>query len=185
MNIITGAQEGLPQGLYNELGTYRHSVFVELLGWDLETPEGFEEDQFDRPDTEYIVAKNSEDAIIGCARLLPTARPYLLGEVFPELLDGAEPPCLPDVWELSRFAATDLRGGTQVEYGKTSSIVAVALLRNTVKRAAELGAKNLIAVVSLGAERLMKLANFQVHRAGPPMVLRGHPLVACWIEVTA
>ena len=83
-------------------------VFVERFGWALHTKNGMESDQFDRQDTVYVVAQDDRGHVSGCARLLPTTRPYLLGEAFPQLLNGLAPPCSPDVWELSRFAAVDL-----------------------------------------------------------------------------
>jgi N-acyl-L-homoserine lactone synthetase len=92
MKIVSGNQADLSPSLYADLGCYRHEVFVELLQWDLNTPEGIEQDQFDRQDTVYVVARNDEGRINGCARLLPTTKPYLLGEVFPELLNGLTPP---------------------------------------------------------------------------------------------
>ncbi|UUZ50691.1 hypothetical protein LP420_13640 [Massilia sp. B-10] len=77
------------------------------MKWDLKTSDGLELDQFDRPDTLYMVSQDELGQVNGCARLLPTSQPYLLGEVFPELMNGLPVPCSPDVWELSRFAAVD------------------------------------------------------------------------------
>ncbi|HZX32187.1 MAG TPA: acyl-homoserine-lactone synthase [Rhodocyclaceae bacterium] len=185
MNIVSGNQNNLPQGIYSELSVYRHEVFVEMLGWQLDTPPGIEQDQFDRPDTVYVVAKNDEDCITGCARLLPTTQPYLLGEVFPELLNGMAPPCADDIWELSRFAAVDVRSATGTARAQLSSPIAVSLLQGAIRTAAELGAKRLITVSPIGIERLLRHAGFRAHRAGPPMVLGGHPLFACWIEIDA
>ncbi|MBL8509853.1 MAG: GNAT family N-acetyltransferase, partial [Chitinimonas sp.] len=89
------------------LARYRHRVFVEKLGWQLKCQDGLEFDQFDRPDTLYVVAQDQDDQVVGGARLLPTTRPYLLGEIFPQLLNGQPVPNSSDIWELSRFAAVD------------------------------------------------------------------------------
>src|SRR5690606_14870461 len=101
----------------------------EMIISQLETPEGIEQDQFDRPDTVYVIAVSDKGNVIGCARLLPTEKPYLLGEVFPALLNGLEPPASPEVWELSRFAAVDLGSPTRPPSGQLSSPIAVELLR--------------------------------------------------------
>lgn len=183
MNIISRNQADLSPSLYADLGCYRHEVFVELLRWDLITPEGIEQDQFDRQDTVYVIARDDEGRINGCTRLLPTTKPYLLGEVFPELLNGLTPPSSSEVWELSRFAAVDVSDMSASPRGQLSSPIAVALLRDTIRVAARLGAKRLITVSPLGIERLLRHAGFKAHRAGPPMVMGGHPLFACWIEV--
>ena len=168
--------------LYSRVSHYRHEVFIERLGWNLRTREGAELDQFDRPDTVYVVAQNDEGQVSGCARLLPTTRPYLLGEVFPQLLNGVLPPCSPDIWELSRFAAVDINNQTTM-MGPFSSPMAITLLQAAIAYAAARGAKRLIAVSVIGVERLLRRAGFQAHRAGPPRIIDGNSLFACWIEV--
>lgn len=141
-----------------------------------------ESDQFDRPDTIYVVAQDDKGLVSGCARLLPTTRPYLLGEVFPHLLNGLEPPCSPDVWELSRFAAVDINNHS-AKSGQFSSPVARRLLEESMDCAAARGAKRLITVSPIGIERLLSRSGINSHRAGPPMIIDGHPIFACWIDL--
>jgi N-acyl-L-homoserine lactone synthetase len=184
MDVVSGVQNGLPQGMYLNVSRYRHQVFVERLGWQLPTRDGFELDQFDRVDTLYVVAQDGEGSIIGCARLLPTTRPYLLGEVFPQLLNGLPPPSSPDVWELSRFAAVDINHQNTSVKGQFSSPIAVRLLQESIACAATHGAKRLITVSPIGVERLLRRAGFDAHRAGPPAVVDGNPIVACLIEIS-
>lgn len=183
MHIISGSRQNLSDGLYEELAAYRYQVFVEHLGWQLDTIPGHEADQFDRDDTVYVVARHNDGKISGCARLLPTCRPYLLGEVFPELLNGLPAPHSPAIWELSRFTAFDSNGQVKHGAGQFSSPVAVSLLGESIATAARMGAQRLITVSPVGVERLLRRAGFHAHRAGPPMILGGHPLFACWIEV--
>lgn len=91
MQLVSGTSAGLPAGLYSRVSRYRHEVFVQRLAWNLQTPDGEEIDQFDREDTVYVVAQDAAGQIAGCGRLLPTTRPYLLGDVFAQLLNGAPP----------------------------------------------------------------------------------------------
>lgn len=184
MNMVSGVSDSLLGGLYSLTATYRHRVFVEHLGWKLATQDGMERDQFDRADTLYVVARNEMGDVCGCARLLPTTRPYLLSEVFPQLLNGAPPPSTPEVWELSRFAAVDFSANTTSALGQFSSPVAIRLLEEAMACAVARGAKRLITVSPIGVERLLRRAGFHAHRAGPPTIIDGHPIFACWIEVT-
>ncbi|MDE2324409.1 MAG: GNAT family N-acetyltransferase [Betaproteobacteria bacterium] len=181
MQIVTGSSAQLPQSLRNSVGRYRHRVFVEKLEWSVPSKDGIEADQFDRPDTVYVVGRDGHGHVCGCARLLPTTRPYLLGEVFPQLLNGLAPPASPDVWELSRFAATDFNSQATSALGKMSSEAAIVLMRASIACAAEQGAKRLIMVTNIGVERLLRRSGFQAHRAGPPTIIGGHPIFACWI----
>lgn len=183
MYVVTGRQEDLPDGLYSKVANYRHKVFVERLGWQLQTFDNTEQDQFDRFDTVYVISRDGQGNISGCARLLPTTQPYLLGDVFPQLLNGMPPPNSSNVWELSRFAAVDFNAKPSTVSGQFSSPIAIMLLQEAIAVVAAQGAKRIITVSPLGVERLLKCTGFHTHRAGPPMIVDGHPIFACWIDL--
>lgn len=187
MRIFSGEPAALRPELMVDMARYRHKVFVEKLGWQLQCEDSLEYDQFDRDDTVYVVAKNAAEEVIGTARLLPTTRPYLLGEVFPQLLHGAQPPCSADVWELSRFAAVDFTAGagTGSALEQFSSPIMRNLLRTAMACAAARGAKRFVAVSPLGVERLLRRLGFQAHRLAPPVIVDGHPIFACSIALGA
>ena len=181
--ILAGRPGQLAPRILDDVGRYRYKVFVETLGWDLVTEHGLERDQFDRDDTLYLAARDEAENIVGTARLLPTTGPYLLGDVFPQLMGGVPPPCDPRVWELSRFAAVDFTSPTGNAMGQFSSPVAVGLLDNALAVARENGAERLITVSPLGIERLLRREGFRARRVAPPLIIDGHPIFACWIEV--
>jgi acyl homoserine lactone synthase len=182
VHFIAGTAAQLKLPLMTSLGQYRHKVFVETLGWQLQAQNGQELDQFDRDDTVYVVALDETRKIIGAARLLCSTKPYLLGEVFPQLMHGLALPCCTEVWELSRFAAVDFSAAAVSPLAQFSSPVAVALLKESLRHAVSLGAKQLITVSPLGVERLLRKAGFRSHRAGPPQLINGSPVFACWID---
>ncbi|WP_077000742.1 acyl-homoserine-lactone synthase [Variovorax sp. KK3] len=179
MEFTAGTSQCLSEAQFVGLGQYRHKVFVETLGWDVPTRAGLELDQFDRPDTIYVLARN-HGKLVGVARLLPTLRPYLLDEVFPHLMGDARPPKSAEVWELSRFAAVGCQ--SRVPSGHLST-TALELLRAVQDCALRQGASRLIMVTALGVERLLRNAGYCVYRAGPPQVVDGQPVLACWIEL--
>lgn len=183
MRVISGAVAGLPEGYYGRVAHYRHRVFVEQLGWRLQVQDGAEVDQFDRPDTVYVMVEDEAGNIAGCSRLLPTTQPYLLAEVFPQLLNGLAPPSDARVWELSRFAAMDFNARAATPLAQFASSATALLMRASVACAAEHGAQRLITVSPVGIERLIRRLGLQAHRAGPPMIIDGHAIFACWIEV--
>lgn len=186
MEFTIGNTASLPRTMVEDLERYRHRVFVQTLGWELQCGDEFETDQFDRDDTVYVIAQDEFGEINGCARLLPTTRPYLLGEVFPELLGELSVPCSPDIWELSRFAAMDFSAGSDMApaqaRGQVSSPIAVGLLKAARDCASQHGAKRLLTVSPVGVERLLRKAGFDAHRVAPPKVIDGYPLFACAIH---
>ncbi|RJF92106.1 acyl-homoserine-lactone synthase [Noviherbaspirillum saxi] len=179
MQTIIGRSKEFSPALERALAEYRHKIFIERLGWPLPVADGVERDQFDNPDTVYVMTREPEGAICGCARLLPTTEPYLLSDVFPHLMGGVPVPHSPDVWELSRFAAAAIDPDSSFDTaGNTRSLLAAA-----VKCAAERGAKRLVTVSPLGIERLLHRMGVHAHRAGPPMLADNKPIFACWIEI--
>jgi acyl homoserine lactone synthase len=181
MQTISGNASEFSAELENAIAQYRHKIFIERLGWHLPVENGVERDQFDRPDTIYVIARDSNGGICGCARLLPTTSPYLLGEVFPDLLPALPAPCSSDIWELSRFAAAPT--DTSPEAASNATANTRSLLAAAVVSAAEHGAKRLITVSPLGIERLLNRMGVHAHRAGHPSFVDGKSIFACWIEI--
>lgn len=169
--------------LLADMGRYRHQVFVEKLGWPLRCENSLEYDQFDRPDTVYVLKYEDRGHVGGFARLLPTTSPYLLSEVFSPLMGGQTMPSSPDIWELSRFTTMAPEGVTGASQGQFSSPHAADFLSAVLDCAQRHGARKLITVSPLGVERLLRKAGFEAERAGPPMTMGGHTLFACWIHV--
>lgn len=183
MQLTSGKTNTLSADLFTKVAHYRYQVFIETLGWELQTRNGEELDQFDHPETLYVVSQDDDGHVNGCARLLPTTGPYLLGEVFPQLMNGLPVPCSADVWELSRFAAVDFNQRSSSALAQFSSEITVNLLKESIAFAAANGAKRLITVSPLGIERLLRRLGVHCHRAAPPMIIDGHPIFACWIEI--
>ena len=182
LTITTGTSDQLQSHVEGELAAYRHKVFVEHLGWDLPGAQsGLERDQFDRPDTLYVVAHDEQGQICGCARLLPTTQDYLLGSVFPHLMGGQMPACSPEIWELSRYSTQAV--SAQVPSREAARERFRVLLRAVAHAAAELGAARLITFSFLGVERLARGFGLHIHRAGAPQIVDGKSVVAFWIEL--
>jgi N-acyl-L-homoserine lactone synthetase len=81
----------------------RKRVFVDLLGWDLPVlANRFEIDQYDDQHARYLILADTDQNHLASARLLPTTRQHILGDLFSELCD-APPPTGPGTWEITRF----------------------------------------------------------------------------------
>jgi acyl homoserine lactone synthase len=180
MNFVSAQGCEMPSELRHLLTGYRYGVFVRDLGWRLQAPEGREEDQFDRPDTLYVVARDTDGNILGCCRLLPTTRPYLLRDVFPGLLGGIAPPQRDDIWELSRFAAT---ASSPAASAPVPPRLAERVLLQALRVCTRRGAQQLLAVTTLAVERLMRRAGVDVQRMGPPALRDGSAIIAVVINI--
>ncbi|WP_188312139.1 acyl-homoserine-lactone synthase [Salinarimonas soli] len=81
---------------------FRHRHFVDRLKWEaLRKPDGREIDQFDGPDCVHVIGVEN-DEVASYVRLLPTTRPHLQSHVYPEILQGAQAPTGPGIYEWTR-----------------------------------------------------------------------------------
>jgi N-acyl-L-homoserine lactone synthetase len=178
-----GTRQQLPPQLFEQMGLFRREVFVNRLGWELNTVNGMELDEFDGPDAVYVCSHDDEGNVNGVARLLPTTGPYLMEKVFPQLWAGNELPCDPQIWELSRFAMVDQAKSAAVSLQQASSAAATKLLRQVIRAADVNGAKSLVTVSPVAMERLLRLNGFDVRRAGLPTFQQDAYIVALHLNL--
>jgi N-acyl-L-homoserine lactone synthetase len=144
----------------------RHEVFKERLDWEVGSQGGKERDLFDDLDPVYIVCEDGGE-VLGSWRLLPTTQPYMLKDVFPELLYGMPAPQAPDVWEISRFAVSK-RIASNESLG-TINTVTNLLLEQLFNFAARRKISRIVAVADVRFERILRRAGLLTQRFGPPM----------------
>ena len=111
MVIVESGGDGLPEDrILRQMFEARKRVFVDLLKWDVPVLDGrFELDEFDDEQANYIIVADREGNHLGSARLLPTTRPHILGDLFPELCAGPVP-AGPDIFEITRFCLGRTQG---------------------------------------------------------------------------
>lgn len=183
LQFSTGTRQQLPPQLFEQMGHYRREVFINQLGWALNTTHGMELDEFDVSEAVYVCSHDDEGNVNGVARLLPTTRPYLMEKVFPQLWAGNTLPRDPKIWELSRFAMMDTPKSAGVSPHQASAVAASTLLRQVIQAAKSNGAKLLITVSPVAMERLLRLNGFDVRRAGLPMFQQGTFIVALHLNL--
>jgi N-acyl-L-homoserine lactone synthetase len=182
LTVVSGIKSQLSPGLELELAAYRYEIFIQTLHWQLPVENGLERDQFDRPDTLYVIARDAREMVCGCARLLPTTQAYLLDEVFPGLMNGAPAPHAPDVWELSRFstkAPSETPAISRDEARRRFCVLFAAVVEAAIGQ----GATRLITFTAMGVERILRSIGMHAHRVGPPQLIDGEPVLALWIEL--
>ncbi|NKC11333.1 MAG: acyl-homoserine-lactone synthase [Gammaproteobacteria bacterium] len=183
--IMTGRTTDTSMDWHALDGMYRlrDEVFAHRLGWDVRSNNGYERDVFDALNPIYIIARTENKKIRGCTRILPTIGPYMLRNVFQQLLQGEEAPTDENIWELSRFTADGDRDNPQASIGAIS----VALMRSAVEFAENNGIGRYMAVTSTAMERLLKRLGIPTRRLGEgqAMMIGKVSTVACEIIVDA
>jgi N-acyl-L-homoserine lactone synthetase len=179
--IAMGSSAELSEHIIDLMHEFRHTVFVKRLGWSLPAVEGRECDHYDTPAARYVVVRDAFDRVTASARLLPTTGPYMLPDLFPQVLGGLPAPRDPFVWELSRFAtsARMSRDGRVLSLSDQT----LALLESVFDLARCHQITGLLLVTSIGIERLMLRARLNAHRIAPPANIDGSLCVAVFIGV--
>ncbi|MGB0671208.1 MAG: acyl-homoserine-lactone synthase [Rhodospirillales bacterium] len=104
IHVVTPAQYGAYGKELDAMFQLRHRVFKERLGWDVKSIRGRERDAYDDLDPVYFLNLDDDGELVASWRLLPTEGPYMLKDIFAELMQGEACPVSPKVWECSRFS---------------------------------------------------------------------------------
>lgn len=158
----------------------RHEVFKQRLNWDVGSSAGKERDDFDDLEPVYIVCEE-EGEVLGSWRLLPTTGPYMLKNVFPELLHGEQAPEHENIWEISRFAVSKRVAGND-SLGTIRSVTNT-LLDELFTFAARRKIERIVAVSDVRFERILKRAGLLTTRYGVPLQIGVTKAVAGYADV--
>lgn len=81
----------------------RHKVFVERQHYNVPTWRGMEYDQYDTPATIYCIWRDDAGVARGVARIHPTDRPYMIKDLWPDMVTRMSLPSGSPVWEATRL----------------------------------------------------------------------------------
>jgi len=104
----------------------RKEVFVDLLKWDLPTIEdAFEVDQFDDPHAQYLILLGEGGQHKASARLLPTTRPHILSDLYPQLSESPVPKG-DEIFEITRFCLDRNQNAVERRSSRNQLVTAIA-----------------------------------------------------------
>lgn len=178
MKIRIGARHEFPAKDLWAMHRLRTRMFRDRMKWDVPVLSGMEIDGFDALDPHYLIIGDSDNAVTGCWRLLPTDGPNMLKDTFPQLLHGAPAPDASDVWELSRFAID--ADGPQ---GFGVSGMTIGAMRKMVDFADTKGIREFVTVTTTAIERLMRRTGIAIERFGPPIRIGVENAIALRIDL--
>jgi acyl homoserine lactone synthase len=185
MSRIELAQHGdgrLDDATLQAIYRLRHAVFHDRLGWDVTSDHGMEHDEFDQANPIYALARGAHDEIEGCTRMLPTTGPYMLKDVFPELLAGRPAPQQRDVWEISRFALAE---GKSDSSGCGMGSIPMGMVAAAARFARANGICRYVFATTVFLERMLRHCGLHIERLGPSMRIGSVMSVACTLEIDA
>lgn len=81
----------------------RYKLLVDAQYWNLSRFQGMEYDQYDTPASTYLVWKGLNGEVHGSVRVVPTDRPYMIRDIWPDIVGDYPLPNSLSVWEATRF----------------------------------------------------------------------------------
>ena len=155
----------------------RKRLFVDLFGWDVPVIDGkYEMDQFDNPNTIYLIVADEDGEHAASIRLFPSTRPHMLGTLFPHLCPLGVP-ADEATWESTRLCLPQRHGAERRRELRNmlfSAMVDVALDRGIERYTGVIPDTFRKEVLSLG---------WQAEPLGPAVRIRGGPIGAFLIHV--
>lgn len=160
----------------------RHRVFKERMDWEVNSRDGRERDVYDLLRPIYLLATDEQGCVHGSLRVLPTTGPYMLRDVFPELLQGQDAPAHPQIWEISRLAVEG--SGDGIEQRKSVNRVTGEVFAGLVEWALTFGIKEICCVYDVRIGRLVNLLGLYPNWISEPRQIGNTVTVAGRYEVS-
>jgi acyl homoserine lactone synthase len=180
LQIEIAARRAFPKSTLVAMHQLRARAFRERRGWDVSVLGGMEIDGFDAIEPHYMLLREEDGMLCGCWRLLPTDGPYMLKDVFAELLGGRPAPNDAQVWELSRFV---MEGDGAAGFGFSAHTL--QSIREVVEFGHRQGIAQYVTVTTTAVERMLRQAGLVLRRFAPPRQVGVEMAVALSVEVAA
>jgi acyl-homoserine lactone synthase len=157
----------------------RKRLFVDLLGWDVPVIDGhYEMDQFDNPDTVYLIVVDDDGSHAASIRLFPSVRPHMLGTLFPHLCPLGVP-VGETTWESTRLCLPQRHGAER------RRMLRNMLFTGMVDVALERGIERYTGVIPDQFRREVLAMGWRAEPLGPAVRIPGGPIGAFLIHVEA
>lgn len=85
----------------------RYKLLIDKQYWQVGRFQGMEYDQFDTPAATYLVWQDKDGVVRGSVRTVPTDRPYMLKDLWPDMVEKIPLPNSLSTWEATRFCIDD------------------------------------------------------------------------------
>lgn len=165
----------------------RHKAFIETLKWDLPQESGMEFDQYDTPQSRWVVLHDDGEVLGGFRMTQTTAQcgiySYMLRDAATGLLDtipadvlDEDAPVCHEIWECSRAFVSDHLPGPQ------RNRVRKAMIEAFMPAVSEAGGKRMLTLTNRLWRRWMPMHGIQGTALGPMTEIGGEKFQAVMME---
>ena len=103
IHVVTQENAHLFGDIMPSMYRLRYRAFIERQDYNVSSIRKMEYDAYDTPAAVYLICRENTGVVGGCTRLSPTDRPYMIEDIWPELIEANPIPKSESIWEASRF----------------------------------------------------------------------------------
>lgn len=151
--------------LLDQMHRFRARAFKDRRGWRVDVNDGREMDRFDAQDVVYFIVTGNDGRHVASLRLLPTTGPYMMADVFPEVLGDLPPYRSARIWESSRFCV-DTHAARVFGEGGVNRATRL-LLHGMFGTALAMNLEHVVSVYDVYVEKILRRAGCLFTRIGP------------------
>lgn len=172
IEIVQTGQFGKTELLF-DMHRLRARVFKERMGWDVSVDlNGLEVDNYDLPETIYILSLNDSRRVIGIWRVLPTSGPTMIRDIWPQFLSSLPMPASDTVWEASRFAVHSFAEDAEVAKQEAKQAIG-ELFCGLTELCIEAGIKEVFTLYDARIARVIRRLNCQPYALSQKLPVDG------------
>lgn len=176
IEVIQAGQSGKAKSII-EMHKVRKLIFKDRMGWDIDISDGeLEIDDYDLPETVYILSRDEVGRIAGVWRMLPTTSPSMIRNIWPEFLKTLPIKIGNDTWELSRFGVHTYNDSAKHHMNNVSKITA-ELIVGLLKICTMTGIENVYTMYNHQIARSVGRIGFAAEEISDEMLVCGIPSV--------
>lgn len=182
IKILQSGQFGSTKYLV-DMHRVRTKIFRDRMGWDVDVDAmEMEIDEYDRPETIYVLSVNDNDQVVGTWRFLTTDQPSMIRDIWPHYLQTLPIPTSAAMCETSRFGVyyeVSEGGDRQKIVSAATAEMIVGLIDVCIK----CGIEEMFTLYNVKIKRLLERIGFVPAQVSAVMDLEGEPTVTARFEM--
>lgn len=183
IRILQAGQAGSTRYLV-DMHRVRTKIFRDRMGWDVDVNEmELEVDDYDLPETVYILHLDQDQRVSGTWRFLTTDQPSMIRNIWPHYTQSLPVPSSPWMCETSRFGVhseTENRTERQKQVNLATAEMLVALIDTCIL----CGITDMYTLYNVKIKRLLERIGFKPSAVSDVIDLEGEPTVTARFEMS-
>lgn len=174
IKILQTGQVGSTKYLL-DMHRVRTKIFRDRMGWDVSVNDmELEIDEYDLPQTIYILSTDEHDKVVGTWRILLTTEPSMIRDIWPHYLSSLPIPYSENMCEASRFGVySSQTPESRKIVNKATAEMIVGLIDVCIK----CGITDMYTLYDIKVKRLLERIGFAPARVSEVIDLEGKPTV--------